>query len=146
MTEKRRKTIIFVIFIAAVIWGISNLPLGNKPDTQANLGDNVAGDSLNISGGDGATQRTDVFAGDEWGRDPFARKVRSVQTRDYTVRKLNLTAISQANDEYLALINGKALAVGEKIDGWTITDISDKSAALSNNRKNISLNIEDAQK
>ena len=73
MSANKRKTIVYAIFVIAVIWGIANNPFGRKkphwentdalhetiqPISTASVG--LAENTLNLS--------------DKWGSDPFVQK------------------------------------------------------------------------
>jgi len=146
MTEKRRKAIVFLIFIIAIVWGAYNFPFGGKQDSWNDPAGHPSADTLN-SAVIGKLAQTDLIsAGTEWGRDPFARKTKYNPAKKNTSRKLRLTAISGSDGGFMAIINGKILAVGETIEGWTIMDISDKTAVLAKDMNKISLSIEGGPK
>ena len=140
MSANKRKTIVYAIFVIAVIWGIANNPFGRKkphwentdalhetiqPISTASVG--LAENTLNLS--------------DKWGSDPFVQKTASVAPQQESQTQFNLTAISKSEGTYWALINGQIVAVNDTIEGWTVTRVTGKSVTLSKDGKTISLKI-----
>ncbi len=141
MTEKKRKRIVYAIFVIAVIWGLFNFPFGrSRPEYiyQEDEEYDQVEEALNSV----HTQNVNVDLQGEWGGDPFARKIsRSSQTSG-PAHNFKLTAVSESNGEYWALINGKILSQGDSISGWKLIKITRDHAVLSANGNTITLNIQ----
>ncbi len=140
--ERKRKTIVYVVFAGAVIFGAINFT-GRKSLPVENGDVVTAGTALAVSpiAGSDSTQKDDYG----WERDPFAygqATARTGGTEERTTR-FHLAAVSEANGKLMAIINGKPLMRGESIDGWTLTSLSKTGAVLTLNGREIALEIGD---
>ena len=140
MNAKKRKIIVYAIFVIAVIWGIANNPFGRKKPHWDNT------DALNetiqpISAASVGQTENSLNLSDKWGSDPFVQRTAGAAPQLESRTKFNLTAISKSEGEYWALINGQIVAVNDIIEGWTVTQVTGKSATLSKDGKTISLKI-----
>jgi len=142
MTEKNRKKIVYIVFGLAVVWALFNLPFGKKAErnSRGNADQNEMIASLNSI----ADSQEKIDLNQDWGNDPFAiTKEAKRQVTRRTV-KLKLTAISESNGNYWALINGEILSVGDRINGWKLVEVTKTKAVLSKNQETIRLKIQDA--
>ncbi|MBD3218354.1 MAG: hypothetical protein GF310_08760 [candidate division Zixibacteria bacterium] len=144
MTEKKRKKIVYGIFVIAVIWGIFNFPFGRRQNDNVSPEDRPYPEEGEIQkalvSGQGSISNPDFTA--DWGDDPFAQKTAKPQPSSKGSTNLSLSAISKSGDDFWALINGKALTKGDQINGWKLIEIAKTSARLSKDGKTIILNIE----
>ena len=141
MDENKRKRLVYLIFACAVIYGVINF---------AGRGKRTAGDvalptiePINVASVGGAASDTLAPEGYSWERDPFAygRASTSGGNTEERVTKFQLAAISESNGKLMAIINGKAVVRGEVIDGWTVSALSKSGATLSQNGRDIALEI-----
>ena len=144
MTDKKRKRIVYAIFVIAVIWGLFNFPFGRKSEQYVYSEDNAyeTGNEIGLvlAGTSDDPSRLDLSSG--WGEDPFAQKTANVRAVPVISQAFNLSAVSKSGDNFWALIDGKAMTIGDEINGWTLTGISPSSARLQKDGKTITLNIE----
>jgi hypothetical protein len=142
MTEKNRKKIVYSVFVLAVVWALFNLPFGKKTESDFS---GIAEQSEMITSLNTISDNQDKLdLNQDWGADPFAiKKTTGKQVVRNTVN-FKLTAISESNGTYWALINGKILSVGDNIDGWKLVEVSQTRAILSKNKETIRLKIQDA--
>lgn len=141
MTEKKRKIIVYAIFIIAVAWGIMNNPFNRKkPQLDNNLEANQTIQSIASAGP--ATPDNKLNLSDNWGSDPFAQKNTTVNSTAPQETIFSLTAISESRGEFWALINGLVLTAGDSIEDWTVAQVKRDEATLTKNGKTISLKIE----
>ena len=140
MTEKKRKIIVYAIFVIAVGWGIMNNPFNRKkPQLDNNQAANQTIQSATLAGP--ANPDIKLNLSDGWGSDPFAQKNATIKSAAPQETIFNLTAISESSGEFWALINGLILAAGDSIEGWTVAQVTRGEAILTKNGKTISLII-----
>lgn len=140
--ENTRKKIVYLIFVAAVIYGGVNFAgrRGNRAgDTGAPTIEPLA---TAVVAGIAAPDST-LLERYEWTRDPFAYGVvtaKGTQTEIRTAR-FQIAAISEANGQLMAIINGKPVSRGDKIEGWTVVRLTRTTAALELDGKEVLLEI-----
>jgi hypothetical protein len=144
MTEKKRKKIVYGLFIIAVIWGIFNFPFGRSQNENVSSEDKPYPEEGEIQKALASSNAPMISLdlSDEWGDDPFAQKTARPQPSAKESINLSLSAISKSGDDFWALINGKALTKGDNINGWKLIEINKTNARLSKDGKTIILNIE----
>jgi hypothetical protein len=138
MTERTRKRIVYLVFLAALIYGAFNF-LGPHRSKVTPTGTNEALATIQPlqTAGTISTASADTT---EWGRDPFVQPAKSKQVVS-RMERLTLSAISGSPANPLAVINGKILGIGESISGWQIKRISPRSVQLQRNGQNRTLSI-----
>jgi len=141
MTEKKRKKIIYVIFIVAIIWGIMNNPLNRKKKVYDSGADNPEQATITKIATAGIGTQVSLELNDQWGDDPFVQSYKTSTKTAIDNSGFNLSAISESGGEFWALINGQILAQGDTIRGWTVTKVTQKKAYLEKDGKTISLTI-----
>jgi len=141
MTEKKRKRIVYAIFVLAVIYGLFNLPFGRQKAEYIYQEDDGY-DQNEQAASATETKIAQVDIGGEWGNDPFARRAVQSSRPSGVSHNFRLTAISESNGEYGALINGKILSKGDTIEGWKLTAISRTGVTLSANGQTITLKLQ----
>ncbi len=81
-----------------------------------------------------------------WGRDPFfdpALQVRKVVYKPKIKKiSLNLKAISMAANMSVAMINSSVLAIGDKIEGYTVQKIQAKQVTLIKDGQTTTLKLQ----
>ena len=134
MTEKTRKRIVYLILVTAVIWGAWNLWPRSKTST-------LTGSDVDPSSGANDPSMTQVaaivppahnVAYDEWKHDPFVGKYKprmAEQAYEEPESELDLTVISSAGDNFMAIVNGKVLSENGVVEDWVVMKI-DKSSVL----------------
>lgn len=78
-------------------------------------------------------QRATLLA---WGRDPFARGAGAGQ-----ISGLNLSGILWDASAPIAIINGQMLRVGEELEGYRVTEITQDRVLLTDGAHTVSLHI-----
>jgi hypothetical protein len=140
MTEKRRKQIVYAVFVVAVIWGAFNL-MGRRrivetvpPESEPSV--TVAAVTPDLQRQKPATVEP------QWGRDPFARGGTSIAAiPDEYEPALRLAAISITGGKAIAMIDGKMLSVGDQVNGWRVAAISKSGVRLESHGRQITLKI-----
>ena len=127
MTEQNRKKIVYLVFVAAVIYGVVNF-LGSRPGNTVSSTQQAASATVQPMGSEGTkiAATADTL---EWKRDPFARSGKSATTKKPR-ESLRLSAISGSAKKPLAVINGKVVGSGEVILGWKVVNIDGSSVKL----------------
>ena len=141
MTEKRRKQIVYAVFVLAIVWAVFNFPHRRKViDPQSSQATETS-PAVAVMSADAAKRQTTTLP-DQWGRDPFAHGSANVATGSDEIAPLfHLAAISVADGKALAMINGKMLGRGDTIGDWRVTAISSSSVALESNGRKVTLKI-----
>lgn len=141
MTEKKRKKIVYGIFILAIIWGIMNNPFGRKDSAYDASADNPEQATIASLATAGIGTQANLDLNDQWGNDPFVQSSKTKSYANNNSPRFNLTAISESGGEYWALINGQILSQGETVRGWTVTKVTNRKAYLKKDGKTVSLTI-----
>jgi hypothetical protein len=141
MTEKRRKQIVYSIFVIAVVWAIFNFPhrkqqiVSESPQALESVPATAAVTPAFPAG-------TTLPASDQWGRDPFDRGgARATSTPGELAPSFRLTAVSAGGGKAMAVINGKMVSQGDVVQGWRVTGISNAGVVLASNDRKITLTI-----
>jgi len=132
MDEKKRKLIIYVIFIAAVIWGISNIG-GDKHGTNTVNSDKPTASSRKIVSAH-PIKKINIaeYEALKWGRDPFVRATAEIETGSgsNTSPRWVLSGILYSDTNPSAVINKKVVRSGETVDGATVVEIDRQQVIL----------------
>jgi hypothetical protein len=138
MTEKKRKTIVYAIFVLAVLWGLYMQPWKSNrqseiPDTYAEtVPASVASTPIGA-----AMQRVILDVPDAgWVIDPFRPTNNSAPetapvTDDGPLGELVLQGTLVVDGSQLCVINGHRLHTGDEISGWRIVQIADGEVKLA---------------
>ena len=144
MSERFRKGIVFGALFLAIIWGIYNfLPKSE----QSSKGSGGAGSSVTMPA------VSQVYAVEKsinvaemktksWGNDPFRALDKSTGYRG-TVEKprWKLSGIVYNSNKPLAIINGKSVAVGDKLGSASIVKIKRESVILEQSGTRVTLKV-----
>ena len=153
MTERTRKIIVFAVFGVTVIWGFSTLAPrwknkdGDSSNRSAGIGEYTA---LKTSAPSDSNQTAKPVPTDEicaaydtlgWGNDPFYRTPAPAPPpeRSGDKARLHLMGILYRSVGAQALINGKIVAPGDIVNGYTVVEIVPGRVTLTNGEKTISL-------
>ncbi len=135
MKTTTRKIIVFACFILAVIYGLYNLPGGDKTKKAAVP---ASGDKES-SAVQGTTRMndidTDFYSSLEWGRDPFYRAARKNNKYAKTPEcpEWILNGILHDNNSPAAVINKQIIRIGDTIDGARVMQIEKQKVTLERN-------------
>ncbi|MEE9442909.1 MAG: hypothetical protein V3V99_09610 [candidate division Zixibacteria bacterium] len=149
MNEKVRKSIVFGIFIIAVIWGYSNLSQrwAKKPQEQDIAKQQVAANTVNNNiGQNQAIPENQIihdsvfafYAEKPVTKNPFYHNRKRVTGKTKKI-KLHLLGILYRQTNAQALINGRVLGVGDLISGYHVKNIARESVVLEKAGKTITL-------
>jgi hypothetical protein len=142
MTEKRRKQIVYSIFVIAVTWAIFNFPHQKKKPIQSESPQISEGAPVVAAAVAELPTRPELAVPDQWGRDPFARSGGRVTSEPSEVNpSFRVAAISMGGGKAMAVINGKMIGQGETIQGWRVKAISNAGVVLESNGRKITLTI-----
>ena len=137
MNEQKRKKIIYITLVLAIIYGAYNFWPSNrqideteKPKTiKPIVGTNQvqpAGDNfINV----------DSLSVTPWGADPFRSKKAVTTTRKTSNINWILTGILYNKANPMAIINKKTVGIGDIIDRATVIAINRKDVTLEHNGK-----------
>ncbi len=140
--EGTRKKVVYVVFIGAVIFGAVNFA-GRGGGSETDLSAPTIEPLAAAAGGSLTAADTVVGGAYEWARDPFAygRAAATGGGAEVRVTRFQLAAISEANGQLMAIINGKPLSRGETIEGWTVVRLTKTTAALELNGREVLLEM-----
>lgn len=141
MTEKRRKQIVYSIFVIAVIWAAFSFPQRRRSLEPASQQTSASAPVVAAAATALSTESAATVS-DQWGRDPFARGGgHATSMPSEAGPTFRVAAVSVAGGKAMAVINGKMISQGEAISGWRVTDISNAGVVLESNGKKITLTI-----
>ena len=149
MNDKTRKKIVFVVFIAAIIWGVYNFLPASKDKAQKTSSPSSATSpvieqttprpvSVNKSFID-----VEEKALEQWGQDPFRAnpKRQSKTPRTFQSKHWDLSGILY-NDKYpVAIINKNPVKVGDTVNNAEIIKIDKKEVVIDYNGARITLTV-----
>jgi hypothetical protein len=122
---------LLVVLAVVVCYAVYDLAFpGNKPEkedfqisTRPQMkGTAEASDSVQIE------KNSYTF----WGKDPFQGKKSKVQIEKTA---LSLSAISYTNENAIAFLNNRIVKIGDKVEGWYISEIKQDRVVLSRGNK-----------
>lgn len=142
VSEDTRKKIVYLIFIGAVIYGAVSF-VGRKGNSSVDLAAPTIEPVATAAVGEIAGIDSIASERYEWTRDPFAYGVVSMEGTQTEVRasRFQMAAISEANGQLMAIINGKPVSRGDKIEGWTVVRLTRTTAALELDGKEVLLEM-----
>jgi hypothetical protein len=141
MTEKRRKQIVYSIFVIAVIWAVFYFPQRRQSPEPESPQVSASVPVVATAAPELSTRAT-LTVSDQWGRDPFARggeRAKSISSG--MTPSFRVTAVSVGEGKAMAVINGKMIGQGDAIEGWRVTAISNAGVVLESNGRKITLTI-----
>jgi len=141
MNEKRRKKIVYLILVVAVIWGVYNFPTkrGEKADVEApetvqllnpTLPAQSAGKMINIE------QKVRAV----WGADPFQVR-RPVKAAPLSAPVWHLSGIVYNSQTQLAIINNRLVRTGDVVNNAKVVSIKAKTVTLEHNGTLLTLTV-----
>ncbi|MFH1701488.1 MAG: hypothetical protein ABIE07_12990 [Candidatus Zixiibacteriota bacterium] len=149
MNEKVRKSIVFGIFIVAIIWGYSNLSQrwSKKPQELEIAKQQVAADILSDN-----TDQEQIVPGGRINHDsvftiyearpimknPFYHNLKNEAAKEQKIN-LRLLGIMYRPTNAQALINDKVLGIGGLINGYKVISIARESVVLEKSGKPVTL-------
>ncbi len=141
MTERRRKQIIYSIFVIAVTWAIFNFPHHRKPIESQSPQASENAPVVAVATPELST-RPALTLPDQWGRDPFVRGgERATSMPSEVIPSFRVAAVSVGGGKAMAVINGKMIGQGDAIQGWRVRAISNAGVVLESNGRKITLTI-----
>lgn len=143
-TENTRKKIVYLIFVGAVIYGAVNFG-GRRGSSNGDTGSPTIEPLAEAGISRIGTMDSTSLERYEWTRDPFAYGSATASGAQTEVRatRFQLAAISEANGQLMAIINGKPVSRGDRIDGWTVVRLTKTTAAMEQDGKEVLLEMRD---
>lgn len=141
MNKKRRKKIVYLVLVVAVIWGVYNFPTkrGEKADIEAPetiqpLNQTSPAQSV------GKMINIEQKARAAWGADPF-RVRRSVKAAPLTAPVWHLSGIVYNSQTQLAIINNRPVRAGDVVNNAKVVSIKAKTVTLEHNGTLLTLTV-----
>lgn len=147
MTEQKRKIVVYVIFVLAIIYGVANLyPKSTDKEHKSNLDKSAQLENAqNIIAKYADPKLFDTLSlhTKSWGSDPFQVLHQNISKKTYSRinAQLVLSGILYNKNNPVAIINKKTLRVGDKIENAKIIKINRRDVIIKENGKNITLTI-----
>jgi molybdenum cofactor biosynthesis enzyme len=141
MNEKRRKKIVYLILVVAVIWGVNNFP--DKRGEKAAVETPVTIQSLSsTSPAQSAGKMIDIEqkVRAAWGTDPFRVK-RSVKAAPLSAPEWHLSGIVYNSQTPLAIINNKPVRAGDVVNNAKVVSIKPKTVTIEHNGTLLTLTV-----
>ena len=138
--EKKRKRIVYAIFIVAVIWGVYNQPW-KRPDRSGKGPDPAGIDASAAAQAAAAAVNTspvsaDWVAVDKWTVDPFRpissrAQVVTEEEPEPSVMTPQLQGIMTVGSRVLCVLDGQVRRVGDQIGSWRVTAIENGTVTVA---------------
>ncbi len=145
MNQAKRKIIIYALLVAAVIYGIANIPgRKDKEQTDSSL-DNPAPVAQKIPAS--VKQAIDIayYSSLPWGSDPFCRFYAEVDNRtgqsDTPAPQWTLNGVIINTKTTVAVINKNIVHVGDKVAGARVVDIKKNEVIMEQDGSEFSIQI-----
>lgn len=146
MSEKTRKTLVFGLLIASLIWAYfsfsgrkSSNPRPAQP--QATVAGPAGVESLPPA--DLSQQTVAEYEKKSWGKDPFYHRHKSEPPHAAPDKvKLHLLGILYREVDAQALINGRVVREGDTLAGYRIVNIERDHVKISDGKKTVILRVE----
>ena len=144
MNERYRKGIVFATLFLAIIWGIYNFLPKNKKSSSDSSSTASPTTMPAVSQMPAVEKSIDVaeMKRKSWGNDPF-RAIDKSSGNSETVEKprWKLSGIVYNSLKPLAIINGKSVAVGDKLGSASIVEIKKESVILEHSGTRVMLKV-----
>jgi len=141
MDPKVRKSLIFLLFIGASIYGLLNLR--DRTDDQ-NTQPSPAANTSQPAQAVRPSNLIDIDKYSElpWGRDPFTRNHEAIAEPSQASGPVwTLGGILYDDQNPAAIINGRVVRIGQSIEGALLLKIDKDKVTLENNGTRFSLNL-----
>ncbi len=145
MNEKTRKRIVYSILVVAVIWGAYNIKLSES--AKENHKNQTAIQQSIAAQGKLDKQREELiktYSKQDWGKDPFKTVKMTYRPQKKVVfnkPKWKLTGIMYNTVNPLAVINKKAVSVGDRINNGKVISIKRDKVIIEHNGKQYTLKV-----
>jgi len=143
MDEKKRKMIVYAVFVAALIWGGWHFLQGSEEMPVAATEDAV-GDSTAVAAADITKSIPfEEYAALEWGSDPFYRghPVSDNGDEEPSPPGWSLDGIMYKESAPMAVINRNIVKSGDLVNGARIIEIKKDRVVLEKDGMSFILNI-----
>jgi hypothetical protein len=141
---ERRKVVIYSIFIVTLIYGgyfhfFSDKGYGDRtPDTLSRIGvpgAAMVAASANPTNHPSSGAREERNGAEEWGIDPFRNDLKyrrpsapATIKENRILRQPRLSAVSVSKHGSMAVVDGRVVAVGQKIGDWRLMEVTENAA------------------
>ena len=144
MNDRYRKGIVFGTLFLAIIWGIYNFLPKNKQSSSDSSSTASPTTMPAVSQMPAVEKSIDVaeMKRKSWGNDPF-RAIDKSSGNSETVEKprWKLSGIVYNSIKPLAIINGKSVAVGDKLGSASIVEIKKESVIVEHSGMRVTLKV-----
>ncbi len=144
MNDRYRKGIVFGTLFLAIIWGIYNFLPKNKQSSSDSSSTASPTTMPSVSQMPAVEKSIDVaeMKRKSWGNDPF-RAIDKSSGNSETVEKprWKLSGIVYNSIKPLAIINGKSVAVGDKLGSASIVEIKKESVIVEHSGMRVTLKV-----
>ena len=145
MNERLRKRIVFGALILAVIWGIYNFLPKDKQSQNDVIANVVAPPTIPVASQMPPVEKSIDIAemkNKSWGNDPFRAIYKRNAGREIVEKpRWRLSGIVYNSFKPLAIINGKSVAVGDKLGNASILEIKKESVVMEQSGTRVTLKV-----
>lgn len=146
MNETIRKILVFVVFIATVIWAFATFSGRDAKKTPGrhHRVEEVETESAMPRPAPGLDRETiEEYSTIPWGKDPFYHSLRPGGASPVPGKvRLHLLGILYREINARALINDRIVGEGDSVAGFTVEKITRDYVTLSNGKETIRLQVE----
>lgn len=144
MKEAHRKKLVFAMLIAAIIYGLANIPGGSDKNQTEEMLETPppAADVAPAS----AMQSVDIeyYSSLSWGSDPFYRPYSETENTPQPDRPISgwtLNGVIINDRTTVAVINKNVVRIGDKIGGARVVDIQKDKVMLEQDGSEFAIHI-----
>jgi len=133
MTEATRKKIVYAVSALALTWAAFNYPSGKKTDQQAESPAVLAEEAAQIASRTPIGVNVVAAKAKAWGKDPFRAVTRVRKTGPVASapqKEWIVAGILYNPSNPMAYVNGRAVGVGDEVEGAEIIRIERKQVTL----------------
>jgi hypothetical protein len=133
MTEATRKKIVYAASAVALTWAAFNYPWGKKADRQSETPAVVAQEAAQIAKATPVRLNIPVEKAKAWGKDPFRAPAKVRKTGPVAAapqKEWIVAGILYNPSKPMAYVNGRAVGVGDVVEGAEIVSIERKQVTL----------------
>lgn len=144
MQESRRKKIIYVLLVAAIIYGLANIPGGSDKMQTEELIDTPTPTAGVPPASATQTINIEYYSSLPWGSDPFYRVYSELENstpRQQPVSRWTLNGVIINDRATVAVINKTIVRIGDNVNGARVVDIQKDKVTLEQDGSEFAIHI-----
>lgn len=144
MLESRRKKVIYALLVAAIIYGLANIPGGSDKWQTEELIDTSTPTEGVPSSLVTQTINIEYYSSLPWGSDPFYRVYSELENsppRQQPVSRWTLNGVIINDRATVAVINKTIVRIGDNVNGARVIDIQKDKVTLEQDGTEFAIHI-----